>query len=144
MKTYSTRPSDIKREWHLIDASGKTLGRMASQIASLLRGKHKPLFSPALDTGDFVVVINAGKVHVTGNKAETKIYYSHSGYPGGFKAVTLGKKMEDNPVWVIKHAVNGMLPHNAIGHGMRKRLRVYNGEKHPYQGQIKAGSAAKS
>ncbi len=143
MKTYSTKPADIKREWHVIDISGKTLGREASQIARLLMGKHKPIFSPNQDTGDYVVVINAEKVGITGNKAETKFYYWHSGYPGGFKSKSLGKMMQDNPVRVIQHAVGGMLPHSQLGDRMRKRLRVYVGEAHPYQGQVKAGSTAK-
>jgi large subunit ribosomal protein L13 len=138
MKTYSARPADIERQWHLIDASDKTLGRMSTRIARLLMGKHKPMHTPSQDTGDFVVVINAEKVRVTGNKSRQKIYYRHSGYPGGFKSITLEKTMQTNPTWVIEHAVNGMLPHTRLGAQMRKRLRVYAGDAHPHVAQIKA------
>ena len=115
MKTYSTKASDIKREWHAIDASDKVLGRLATQVASLLMGKHKPIFSSNLDTGDFVVVINAEKVRVTGNKTKQKVYYRHSGYPGGLRSINLEKMMQTNPTRVIEHAVKGMLPHNRLG-----------------------------
>ena len=142
MKTYSTKAADIERQWHLIDASGKTLGRLATRIARLLMGKHKPIFSPNQDTGDFVVVINADKVHVTGNKAEQKLYYRHSGYPGGLKSIPLGKMMQTDPTWAIKHAVEGMIPHTRLGSRMKKKLRVYAGEAHPYLAQIKASSVA--
>ena len=137
MKTYSTKTADIKRQWHVIDASGKTLGRLATQIASLLMGKHKPIFSPNLDTGDFVIVINADKVRVTGNKAKQKIYYRHSGYPGGLKSITLEKMMQTNPTRVIEHAVKGMLPHTRLGASMKKKLRVYVGDTHPHPVQTK-------
>jgi len=140
MKTYSARPADIERQWHLIDASDKTLGRMSTRIARLLMGKHKPMYTPNQDTGDFVVVINAQKVRVTGNKAKQKIYYRHSGYPGGFKSITLEKTMQTNPTRVIEHAVNGMLPHTRLGARMRKRLKVYAGDAHPHIAQIKANS----
>ncbi len=140
MKTYTTKPADIKREWHLIDAEAQTLGRLASRVARLLMGKHKPIFSPNQDTGDFVVVVNAGKIHVTGKKMKDKIYYWHSGYPGGFKSVTLEKTMQKNPALVIEHAVKGMLPHTRLGNQMRKRLKVYAGEKHPHPAQAKANS----
>ena len=140
MKTYSTKAADIKRQWHVIDASGKTLGRLATQIARLLMGKHKPIFSPNLDTGDFVVVINAGKVHVTGNKTKQKLYYRHSGYPGGFKSITLEKTLQTNPTRVIEHAVKGMLPHTRLGAKMKKKLRVYAGDTHPHLAQTKATS----
>ena len=138
MKTYSTKASDIKREWHVIDASDKVLGRLATQIAGLLMGKHKPIFSRNLDTGDFVVVINADKIRVTGNKAKQKLYYRHSGYPGGLKAVSLETMMQTNPARVIEHAVKGMLPHTRLGNSMMKKLRVYAGEAHPHQPQAKA------
>ncbi|MFC1933510.1 50S ribosomal protein L13, partial [Chloroflexota bacterium] len=111
MKTYSTKAADIKREWHVIDASDKVLGRLATQIASLLMGKHKPIFSRHLDMGDFVVVINAEKVQVTGNKAKQKLYYRHSGYPGGLKSTSFERMMETHPTRVIEYAVKGMLPH---------------------------------
>jgi len=140
MKTYSAKPADIKRHWHLIDASDKVLGRLSAQIARLLMGKHKPIFTPSQDTGDFVVVINADKVRVTGNKASQKLYYRHSGYPGGFKSITLEKTMQNNPTRVIEHAVKGMLPHTRLGNQMRKRLRVYAGDKHPHLAQIKTNS----
>jgi len=140
MKTYSTKASDIKRQWHVIDASGKVLGRLATQVASLLMGKHKPIFSRNLDTGDFVVIINADKVRVTGNKAEQKLYYRHSGYPGGLKSINLEKMMQTKPTWVIEHAVKGMLPHNRLGASMMKKLRVYAGESHPHLAQTRASS----
>lgn len=138
MKTYSTKRADIERKWHLIDASDKTLGRLATRIASFLMGKHKPIFSPHLDTGDFVVVINADKVHITGNKAKQKLYYRHSGYPGGLKSISLEKMMQTNPTRVIEHAVNGMLPHTRLGASMKKRLKVYAGETHPHPVQTEA------
>ena len=141
MKTYITKPSDIERQWHVIDASGKVLGRLATQVAGLLMGKHKPIFSRNLDTGDFVVVINADKVRVTGDKARQKLYYRHSGYPGGLKSISLEKVMQTNPTRVIEHAVKGMLPHNRLGASMMKKLRVYAGDAHPHQGQTKATSA---
>ena len=140
LKTYSTRASDIKREWHIIDASGKVLGRVATQVASLLMGKHKPIFCRHLDVGDFVVVINAEKIQVTGNKAKQKLYYRHSGYPGGFKSISLERMMQTHPTRVIEHAVKGTLPHTRLGAKMMKRLRVHGGDTHPYQGQIRATS----
>ena len=141
MKTYSTKASEIERQWHIIDASDKILGRLATQAAHLLMGKHKPTFCRHLDVGDFVVVINAEKVRVTGNKAKQKLYYRHSGYPGGLKSVSLEKMMQDNPTRVIEHAVNGMLPHNRLGASIRKRLKVYVGDVHPHRAQTRATSA---
>jgi len=138
MKTYSTKASEIERQWHIIDASDKILGRLATQAARLLMGKHKPTFCRHLDVGDFVVVINAEKVRVTGNKAKQKLYYRHSGYPGGLKSVSLEKMMQDNPTRVIEHAVKGMLPHNRLSASIMKRLKVYVGEAHPHIGQTKA------
>jgi large subunit ribosomal protein L13 len=140
MKTYAAKQADIEREWHVIDATNKTLGRMSSQIARLLMGKHKPIYTPSQDTGDFVIVINAGKVRVTGNKANQKQYYRHSGYPGGFKSVNLEKMMQTDPTRVITHAVNGMLPHTRLGAVMRKRLRVFSGAEHPHAAQLKANT----
>ncbi len=131
MKTYTARQADIKRQWHLIDAADKTLGRLATQIARLLMGKHKPIYSPAQDIGDYVVVINAGKVRFTGKKAAQKEYYRHSGYPGGFKSVTLGRLMELHPERALRYAVEGMLPHTRLGARMKKRLRVYAGAEQP-------------
>ncbi len=138
MKTYSTKAADVQRQWHVIDASGKTLGRLSSQIAQLLMGTHKPMFSPNQDAGDFVVVINADKVRVTGNKAKQKIYYTHSGYPGGFKSTNLEKVMQTHPTRVLEHAVKGMLPHTHLSANMKKRLRVYAGDTHPHQAQMKS------
>jgi len=140
MKTYTARPADVKREWHIFDAADKTLGRMSSQIARLLMGKHRPIYTPSQDTGDFVVVINASKVRVTGNKAKQKMYHRHSGYPGGFKSVTLEKMMQTDPARVVTHAINGMLPHTRLGAVMRKRLRVFNSEEHPHAAQLKANT----
>lgn len=137
MKTYSTKASEIKREWHLIDATGQVLGRLATQVARLLMGKHKPIFTRNLDTGDYVVVINADKVRVTGNKAKQKVYYRHSGYPGGLKTITHDKLMETNPTRVIEHAVKGMLPHTRLGADMMKKLRVYVGDTHPHPVKMK-------
>ncbi len=141
MKTYATKASDVERRWHLIDASGQTLGRLASQVARLLMGKHKPIYVPYLDTGDYVVVINADKVRVTGKKAEEKIYYRHSGYPGGLRAVTLKEMLAKHPTRVVEHAVKGMLPDTDLGRRMFKKLKVYAGEHHPHQAQL-AGSKA--
>jgi large subunit ribosomal protein L13 len=141
MKTYSTRAADIKREWHVVDASGQVLGRLATQVAHRLMGKHKPVFTRILDTGDYVIVVNADKVQVTGDKAKQKVYYRHSGYPGGLKSITLEKMMQTHPTRVIEHAVKGMLPHNRMGARMLKKLRVYAGDSHPHQIQVQTGSA---
>lgn len=140
MKTYSAKASDIKRQWHVIDASEKVLGKLAVQAATLLMGKHKPMFSPNLDTGDYVVVINADKVRITGNKMKQKMYYRHSGYPGGLKSISLERMMQTHPARVIEYAVKGMLPHNRLGARMMKKLRVYVGDNHPYQAQVKVTS----
>jgi large subunit ribosomal protein L13 len=144
LKTYSTKTVDIERQWHVIDASGKTLGKLATQVAGLLMGKHKPIFSPNLDTGDFVVVINADKVRFTGNKEKQKLYYRHSGYPGGLKSTSLEKMMQNNPAQVIEHAVKGMLPRTRLGASMRKKLRVYAGDTHPHLAQTKTTSSAEA
>jgi large subunit ribosomal protein L13 len=135
-KTYSIEASDIEREWHVIDATDEVLGRLATRIAGLLMGKHKPMFCRNLDVGDFVVVINADKVRVTGNKAKQKMYYRHSGYPGGLKSVSLEKMMQTQPNRVIEHAVKGMLPQNKLNAGMMKRFKVYSGDSHPHAGQV--------
>lgn len=135
MKTYSTKASDIKRQWWVIDAEGKTLGRLSTEIARLLRGKHKPIYAPHLDTGDFVIVTNAAKIHVTGKKLNDKIYYHHTQYPGGLRSTTLGKLLDSHPERVIEHAVKGMLPHNPQGRAMAKRLKVYAGDTHPHVAQ---------
>ena len=136
MRTYTPKAKEIERSWHVIDASGKTLGRLATQVARLLQGKHKPMRSPNIDVGDFVVVINAAEVRVTGKKAKQKIYYRHSGYPGGLKSITLAKLLETHPTRVIEHAVKGMLPHNSLGRAMGRRLKVYAGNTHPHQAQV--------
>ncbi len=142
MKTYTNKKAEIKRDWHVIDASGQTLGRMATEIARLLRGKHKPVYSRHLDTGDFVIVVNAAKVRVTGNKATKKVYYRHTGYPGGLKERTFEQAMDKNSARVIEHAVKGMLPKNALGRAMLRKLKVYSGPNHPHGAQIKDHSKA--
>ena len=142
MNTLSTRISEVKREWHVIDAANKTLGRLATDVARLLRGKHKPTFSPSLDTGDFVVVVNAAKVRVTGKKADIKIYYHHSGYPGGLKSNSLAELLQNRPTRVIEHAVKGMLPHNNLGRTQFKKLKVYAGPDHPHQAQVASKDAS--
>jgi large subunit ribosomal protein L13 len=131
MKTYSAKASEIRRERHVIDAQDRVLGRLATEVAWLLMGKHKPMFSRYLDVGDYVVVINAEKVKVTGNKAEQKLYYRHSGYPGGLKSISLEKLMQTNPTRVVERAVKGMLPHTRLGASMMKKLKVYVGEPAP-------------
>ncbi|MDO8568095.1 MAG: 50S ribosomal protein L13 [Dehalococcoidales bacterium] len=131
MKTYATKTADIKRQQHVIDASGQILGRLATQAACLLMGKHKPIFSRIEDTGDIVVVINAAKVRVTGKKAHQKMYYSHSGFPGGFKEITYEALMAKDPTLVIHHAVNGMLPHTFMSAKMKRRLKVFAGAANP-------------
>ncbi len=138
MRTYSTKAADIDREWRVIDASGRTLGRLASEIAGLLKGKHKPIYSTHLDVGDYVIVVNAARVRVTGDKMTKKIYYRHSQYPGGLKSTSLEEMMETHPIRVIEHAVKGMLPHNRLGAAMYRKLKVYPGPEHPHQGQVKA------
>jgi len=136
MKTYSTKSSDLVPQWHVFDASGKTLGRLASEVATLLLGKHKPTYAPHLNNGDFVIVVNAAKVRVTGKKEQQKVYYRHSNYPGGLKSTTFAKMIETNPTRVIESAVRGMIPHNRLGRDMMKRLKVYSGETHPHQAQV--------
>jgi len=134
-KTYVVKPKDIKREWWVVDATGKNLGRLASRIAYILRGKHKPIYSPHLDTGDYVIVINAERVAVTGRKLDQKVYYRHSGYLGGLKAVTLRQQLERHPTRVLRAAVRGMLPKNRLGRKMLKKLKIYAGSEHPHQAQ---------
>ena len=135
MKTYSAKPHEVEQNWLLVDAEGQTLGRMASGIATRLRGKHKAEYTPHVDTGDYVVVINAEKVRVTGNKATDKLYYSHSGYPGGLKSISFEKLQERSPEKVIKLAVKGMLPRTPLGRAMFKKLKVYAGTDHPHSAQ---------
>ncbi len=135
MKTYSTRAKDIKREWWVVDAADMTLGRMATRAAYILMGKHKPIYAPHIDVGDYVVIVNAAKVRVTGKKAKQKVYYRHSGYPGGLKSPTYEQIFERNPARVVELAVKGMLPHNSRGRAMFKKLKVYAGAEHPHQAQ---------
>lgn len=135
MKTYSAKPHEVEQNWLLVDAEDQTLGRMAAGIATRLRGKHKAEFTPHVDTGDYVVVINAEKVRVTGNKATDKLYYSHSGYPGGLKSISFEKLQERSPEKVIKLAVKGMLPRTPLGRAMFKKLKVYAGTDHPHGAQ---------
>ena len=135
MKTYNAKPHEVEQNWLIVDAEGQTLGRMASGIATRLRGKHKAEYTPHVDTGDYVVVINAEKVKVTGNKATDKIYHSHSGYPGGLKSISVEKLQERSPEKVIKLAVKGMLPRTPLGRAMFKKLKVYAGTDHPHGAQ---------
>lgn len=135
MKTPTVRAEDVVHDWHVIDASGKVLGRLASEVAQILRGKHKPIYSPHIDTGDYVVVINAGGIVVTGKKAQNKIYYHHSGYPGGLKTITYEKMFAKSPERVVRMAIKGMLPHNILGRNMYRKLRVYDGSEHPHNAQ---------
>lgn len=135
MSSYVQKPHEVERKWYLVDATDKTLGRLSSKIASVLRGKHKPIFTPHVDCGDYVVVINAEKVKVTGKKLEDKEYKRHSGYPGGLKTVTLEKMLEDKPEDVMIHAVKGMLPKGKLGRQMLKKLRVYKGAEHDHSAQ---------
>jgi large subunit ribosomal protein L13 len=135
MKTFSAKPAEVQREWLLIDANGKTLGRLATEIASRLKGKHKPEYTPHVDTGDYVVVINSDKVVVTGNKAKNKIYYHHTGYIGGIKSISFEKLQKKFPERIIEKAVKGMLPKNPLGRVMYKKLKVYAGENHPHTAQ---------
>ncbi len=132
MKTYSAKPGDITREWYLVDAEGKTLGRLATQIADTLRGKRKPQYTPHVDTGDFVVVVNAEKIAVTGNKLDQKIYYRHSGYPGGLKQRTLREQLDRRPTEVLRTAVKGMLPKNRLARQQITKLKIYAGPEHPH------------
>lgn len=135
MKTYSAKPLEVERKWYLIDAEGKTLGRLASLVANILRGKNKPQFTPHIDTGDFVIIINAEKIRVTGNKETDKKYYRHTGYPGGLKVTSFKELMEKNPIAAIEKAVKGMLPHNTLGQEQFNKLKVYAGDKHPHEAQ---------
>jgi large subunit ribosomal protein L13 len=135
MSTHAVKASEIQRRWLLVDAAGQTLGRLASEVAALLSGKNKPIFSRHLDTGDYVIIVNADKVRFTGKKLTQKYYYRHSGYPGGFRKVLLRDQMEHHPTRVIEHAVRGMLPRNRLGEGMFRKLKVYAGPEHPHAAQ---------
>ncbi len=135
MKTFSAKPSEVQQDWYIVDAEGKTLGRLASELAIRLRGKHKPEYTPHVDTGDYIIVINAEKVRITGNKLEDKIYYKHTGYVGNMKQTSLGKMLDKKPELVLETAVKGMLPKNALGRAMFKKLRVYAGATHHHAAQ---------
>ena len=135
MKTFSAKTETVKRDWYVVDANGLTLGRLATEIASRLRGKHKPEYTPHVDTGDYIVVINAEKVHVTGNKTQDKIYYSHSGFPGGIKSINFEQLIQRAPERVIESAVKGMLPKNPLGRAMYRKMKVYAGSVHPHTAQ---------
>lgn len=134
-KTYMAKREDVTRQWFVVDASGKSLGRLASEVATILRGKHKPIYTPHVDTGDHVIVVNADKVVLTGKKVEQKVNYSHTGYPGGFKKVEYEKLMKQRPEMVVRKAIVGMLPHNSLGRAMATKLRVYRGPEHPHTAQ---------
>ncbi len=135
MKTYVAKPSTIEKKWYVVDAKGKTLGRLATVVADTLRGKRKATYTPNIDTGDFVIVINADQVVVTGNKAEQKMYYHHSGYPGGLKSESYAKLQARRPEEIVRHAVRGMLPHTKLGRAQLRKLKVYAGAKHPHEAQ---------
>jgi large subunit ribosomal protein L13 len=134
-KTYSTKSSDIERKWYVVDAKDETLGRLATKIAAILKGKHKAVYTPHMDVGDFVIVVNAEKVHVTGRKMEQKIYYRHSGYPGGLSEISLRDQLVKHPTRVVERAVWGMLPKNTLGRQMFRKLKVYAGPEHPHAAQ---------
>jgi large subunit ribosomal protein L13 len=136
MKTYVTKPAEVERKWYVVDAQGQTLGRLATKIATVLRGKHKPIYSPSVDCGDYVIVINAEKIHVTGNRLEQKKYYRHSGYPGGISEIGLRDQLKKYPTRVIESAVKGMLPKNPLGRKMFKKLKVFAGPEHNHQAQM--------
>lgn len=135
MKTYMAKPAEVDRKWYVIDAEGQTLGRLASEVASILRGKHKTTYTPHIDTGDYVIVINAEKIQLTGNKLNDKMYRHHSGYPGGLKEVNYATLLARKPEKAIEQAVKGMLPHNRLGRAMYRKLKVYRGGQHPHQAQ---------
>ena len=135
MTTVSTKPADVRRDWYVVDAEGKTLGRLATEIARRLRGKHKPEYTPHVDTGDYIVVINAEKIRVTGNKLQQKMYHHHTGYIGNLKSITLEKQLQKAPERVIETAVRGMMPKNKLGRAMFKKLRVYAGSEHQHTAQ---------
>jgi large subunit ribosomal protein L13 len=135
VKTYSAKPYEVERDWFVVDAQDQTLGRLATRVATLLRGKHKPIYTPHVDCGDYVIVVNADKISVTGQKLDQKIYYRHSGYPGGLRQVTLRRRLETHPERVIESAVRGMLPKTRLGRKMFKKLKVYAGPEHPHEAQ---------
>jgi ribosomal protein L13, bacterial type len=135
MKTYSQKASEVQRDWYIIDASGQTLGRLSTQIATLLRGKHKPTYTPSIDGGDFVIVINMEKIRVSGKKADQKVYYRHTGYPGGLRETSYRMMMAKKPEYILRHAVKGMLPKGRLGRRLLTKLRIYTGNSHPHTAQ---------
>jgi large subunit ribosomal protein L13 len=135
MKTYSQKASEVQRDWYVIDAAGQTLGRLSTQIATLLRGKHKPTFTPSMDGGDFVVVVNVEKIRVSGRKADQIMYYRHSNYPGGLKEITYKLMLQKRPEYILRHAVKGMIPKNRLGRRLMTKLRLYAGPSHPHTAQ---------
>jgi len=135
VRTYNTTKEEIQREWYVVDAEGQILGRLATRLASILRGKHKPIFTPWLDCGDFIIVVNVDKIKVTGNRMDSKVYYHHSGYVGGLKSITLRGQLERHPDRVLAAAVKRMLPHNRLGRKMFKKLKLYAGGEHPHAAQ---------
>ena len=135
MKSYMAKPAEVERKWYVIDATDQTLGRLSSEVASILRGKHKPIYTPHVDTGDFIIVINASKIRLTGNKLTQKKMRWYTGYPGGLKEIDYGSLLEKKPEKIIEAAVKGMLPHNRLGQAMFKKLKVYRGSEHPHQAQ---------
>ncbi len=136
MRTFMAKPQEIQRKWYIIDAAGKTLGRLATEAAMILRGKHKPIFTPHVDTGDHVIIINAEKIVLTGKKLQDKEYIRHTGYPGGLKVVNYETLMRTKPEFAVEHAIKGMLPHNKLGDNMYRKLKVYRGPQHPHQAQM--------
>ena len=143
MKTYTLKAKEVEVRWHVLDAEGRTLGRFVSEVAQLLRGKYRPTYTPHMDNGDFVVIVNAAKVKTTGNKAEQKLYYRHSGYPGGLKETPLARMLETHPERVLQQAVKGMLPHNRLSRRLLGHLKIYGGPEHPHEAQVNAGSRRK-
>ncbi len=135
MRTYQPKPADVVRQWHVIDATDVVLGRLASHAAALLKGKHKAYYAPHLDTGDFVIIVNAGKVAMTGHKREQSLYHRHSGYPGGLRSRTYGELLDTRPTVIVERAIKGMLPHTTLGRAMGMKLKVYGGPDHPHQAQ---------
>lgn len=140
MKTYSVKAGEIERAWHVIDAEGETLGRLASRAATLLKGKHKPIYTPHMNVGDHVIIVNAAKVQLTGRKQEQKVYYRHTQYPGGLRKTSVNRLLQTRPERVVEHAIRGMLPHNVLGRDMYRKLKVYAGPDHPHQAQVNAGA----
>lgn len=135
MKTFVTKPAEVEHSWYIVDAEGQTLGRLASKIAAILRGKHKPIYTPSVDCGDYVIVLNAEKIHVTGRRMDQKRYYRHSGYPGGLSEISLRDQLQKHPTRPVELAIKGMLPKNKLGRKMFKKLKVYAGPEHPHEAQ---------